>query len=297
MFRVLSSAFLTCQSLSLEALGGGAAVNMLVSHLEFDAFWLASTQSSETDATGLRKWMKLFTGMILENSWLDHIESMKSMWPHTTIWNWNEIWLPFDFSAWFCNMFAFGRFFCLFWVFCLLFSPCHELHCSWVESGLCWWCAVWRYVGSAGFSNEVPTCCWQSWIFSRFWSDLSLSLDVVRSKKPFPSLKIPARLTDADLQGRTSLRFFHLSLPSSHRKCLAKGPSHDCSGPRFSSWGSLGVLGGTWWDWVEMFPETRRSGFLLLKMYCVCVSFIMEVGSLHESISVLHTLIALSDSP
>ena len=38
MFRVLSSAFLTCQFSSLEALGGGAAVNMLVSHLEFDAF-------------------------------------------------------------------------------------------------------------------------------------------------------------------------------------------------------------------------------------------------------------------
>eukprot|EP00434_Breviolum_minutum_P036615 symbB.v1.2.032447.t1/scaffold3897.1/size48720/3 len=30
MFRVLSSAFLTCQSSSLEALGGGAAVNMLL---------------------------------------------------------------------------------------------------------------------------------------------------------------------------------------------------------------------------------------------------------------------------
>ena len=36
--------------------------------------------------------------------------------------------------------------------------------------------------------------------FKFFLSDLSLSLDV-RSKKPFPSLKIPVRLTDADLQG------------------------------------------------------------------------------------------------
>ncbi len=96
--------------------------------------------------------------LILENSQLDHIESMKSIWSHTTISNSNETWLPFDFTSWLCDMFAFGDFF--FRLFCLLFSPCPtSLQLSWIGPLL-----VMRGVA----------LCWLSW-FLEWGANMSLT--------------------------------------------------------------------------------------------------------------------------